>query len=314
MSSESSALEVCPSPAASRERPIDVSLGIFAYNEERLIRRVVDAFLSQRLESARLKEVVVDASGSWDRTVSIVRSIAARHPIVELRYVPQRLGKSHAINSFLERASGDALVIAAGDAIPNDTVVETLTRTLAANSACGMAGPRPMPHLDLDDAVARMHCVLWELHHSVALQSPKLGEVVAFRRGLVSHLPPAVFCDEVVLEAAVLAAGQEIRYVPEVTVENFPPRTLPELYRQRRRIHCQHVSAKQLLGYAPSTFRLTRVLPVALRHVAERPRDITAVAALSALELVARAHGRLDYARGQRYASWSPVARPSLEQ
>jgi cellulose synthase/poly-beta-1,6-N-acetylglucosamine synthase-like glycosyltransferase len=305
----------CPAATAGGEvaSRTKVSVGIFAYNEEPLIERVLDAFLAQRLDSTEIVEIAVDTSGSTDRTTEIASAAAERSPLVRVRDGGRREGKAAAIGRFVAAAGGDALVIASGDTVAAPDVVERLVHALARDPACGMAGPRPIPRRVEHGLVAGMNTVLWELHHRVSLRSPKLSEVVAVRRTSIGELSTLAYCDEVVLEAAVRRSGGHLRYVPEATVENFGPQTLRAFYNQRRRIHCQHLGASRLLGYAPATFRLARVFPEVIRHARREPTSTRTLLALGTLELVARAHGFVDFRRGRDYRRWSPVPRPRLD-
>ena len=79
---------------------LNLSLGIMAYNEEANIGRLLHALLSQRLTRAILKEIIVVASGSSDKTINIVRDFMNKDSRISLFIQPKRMGKASAVNLF----------------------------------------------------------------------------------------------------------------------------------------------------------------------------------------------------------------------
>jgi cellulose synthase/poly-beta-1,6-N-acetylglucosamine synthase-like glycosyltransferase len=289
--------------------PVGVSVGIFAYNEEALIGHALHSFLHQQLRRVRIREMVVSSSGSTDQTSLIARRVAETVPILRVVDGPRRLGKLAAIAEFTRIATEEFVIIAAGDTVPAPDLVERLVRTLIDEPGCGMSGPRPVPAPQDGRLVHRLNAVLWDLHHVVALRAPKLSEILAIRRDLVLAIPQTAFCDEVVLESAVISKGAHLRYVPEAVVENFSPLLLSQFYGQRRRIHCQHLRAARALRYRASTFRLWSLVSPVASYVQSNPRELIHTTLVTAFEIAARIHGRIDHWRGLGYREWEPVRR-----
>lgn len=286
-----------------------VTVGIFAHNEQATIRHVVEGFLAQKVSSALLCEVVVVCCGCTDSTVSIVREIAAREPQVRLLVRPHREGKIAAINEFLDDVDTDLLVLSSADVVPATDAVDLLLSPFTADDLCMMTGPRVLVAANSSRrrAVDHLHDMLWTLHHAVSMRRPKLGELVAIRREVLRHrLPAGIHCDEALLESMVIDQGGRLGYVSEALVYNFPPTSIGELYRQRRRIAAQHRALKRLQGYSPSTTEFQLVVH-ALRTVPWR--RLPHALALAALEATARVHGHWDNHCGRSYRLWR-VARP----
>lgn len=282
-----------------------VSVGIFAHNEEDTIGPAIEGFLAQRTEVAEIAEILVVSCASTDRTVDRATRIALSNDVVRVIARPRREGKIAAINEFLAVAQGEVFVLASADVMVADDVVELFVRTFAADPDCAMVGPRVVPDLGGGTPlVARLHELLWHLHHHVALRRPKLGEVVAVRAAFVADgLGDLAHCDEVVLEAIVTRRAGRLVYVPDAVVVNYPPARLRDLYAQRRRIACQHRGARRLLGYRPATSAIARGFVTGLR-----PRW-PLLFALAVLEVIARCHGRIDAAVGKRYRAWRSAER-----
>lgn len=291
---------------------LPVSVAVLAHNEAALIERVTRAYLAQQTQVADIVEIVIMSCGCTDGTDARAARLAAGNP--RLRHVrrAERSGKLSAIAAFAAEARGQVLVLAAADALPAVDAVDQLVTPFLYDAACGMTGPQVRAATPTLTPTAWLHAGLWRLHHELALDAPKLGEVVAVRaRHLRQELPSGVHCDEVVLEARVCAEGARLCYVPQAVVRNFAPAGLDELFQQRRRIACQHQAARRYLHYRPASSRLPLVLAGIGRTLRRRPRAVGVLAALAAVEALARIAGWLDFQRGRRYRTWTPTARPA---
>jgi glycosyltransferase involved in cell wall biosynthesis len=284
-------------------------VGIFAYNEEAAIQRVVGGFLGQKVSTTVLCDVFVVCCGCTDETVPIVRRMAALDPRLRLVVRSRREGKIAAINEFLQLADADFLVLSSGDVVPAQDVVELLAAPMSANTHCMMTGPRvlTMAKASPRGVVDDLHDALWTLHHAVAMRRPKLGETVAIRRDVLEdRLPGGVHCDEALMESIVAEHGGRLGYVPEALVYNFAPANVGDLYRQRRRVAAQHEALRRARGYRPSTSD-PQLIAGALRRVPWTRFPLLCF--LAVLEGTARLHGLWDINRGRSYRLWS-VARP----
>ncbi len=272
---------------------LTVSIGVMAYNEARNIGRLLEALSSQMLSEARIARIVVVSSGSTDATNDIVADWARRDARVELVRQANREGKSAAINVFLKRAEGDVFVLESGDTIPAPDCVERLVAPFQ-DPAVGMTGARPVP---VDDPARFMGFVvhmLWRLHHELALVSPKLGEMVAFR-SFVRSIPPESAVDEASIEAIVTEAGGKLRYVPEAVVWNKGASSVRDFLKQRRRIYAGHLWLSKFQNYDVSTRHVGGIATVLLRDLDRRPRALLWTAGGVLLETVGRALGTFDF-------------------
>jgi cellulose synthase/poly-beta-1,6-N-acetylglucosamine synthase-like glycosyltransferase len=237
-----------------------LSVGIFCHNEEKTIGKSIDAFLLPLPPGMEVAEIFVVCCACTDGTVGIATERTLVDPRVRVIERAQREGKVVAINTFLQLAKGEIFIISGGDILPRPHLVERLVEPLHTDPGCTMTGGQVVTSESRHRA-GRLHTLLWRLHHEVACRAPKLGESIAVRRkALPSQLPSGVNCDEVLIEAIVLAGGGRLTYVPEARVQNYPPDNLSQLYNQRRRIACQHLSARQVLHYRPSTEHPSRVI------------------------------------------------------
>ncbi len=285
---------------------LDLSMGIMAFNEAANIGRLLERVGGQALERGHLREIFVVASGCTDRTTEIVQDCAARNPRIRLLVQEQRGGKASAVNLFLHHASGEVLILESGDTLPEEGALDSLVAPFD-DPEVGMTGGRPIP-VDRPDTFPG-HCthLLWSLHHTIALEMPKLGELVAFRR-LVRHIPEDTAVDEASIEAVVRAAGLRLQYVPGAVVRNKGPDTVRDLVRQRRRIAAGHQHLRGR-GYQVSTRSPLRILRVMARHIRHQPARPVWTAGAVLLEGWSRLLGTWDlWVRKQNPVIWD-VAR-----
>jgi len=271
----------------------ELSLGIMAYNEEANIGRLLEAVFRQRLEGFHLAEVFVVASGCTDRTEEITRRFAESEGRLRLLVQARREGKASAINLFLAQAAGEVLILESGDTLPAEG---TLGRLVApfADPRVGMTGARPVPVNPRDTFLGFAVHFQWAMHHQVALHTPKLGELVAFRR-LFAEIPVETAVDEASIEALVTRAGYRLVYAPEALVLNKGPETIADFLRQRRRIAAGHRCLLHREGYEVSTHRLSASLRALVACRPRGPRETIWTAGVIALEGVGRLLGGFDH-------------------
>ncbi|HET9480595.1 MAG TPA: glycosyltransferase [Candidatus Polarisedimenticolia bacterium] len=282
---------------ARDDQALRCAVGVMAYNEERNLGRLLEALRTQELSRCRIDSIIVVASGCTDRTEPIAEQAASVDSRVHLIRQARREGKSSAINLFLKtaRASGvDVCVLQSGDTLPEAGTIEALVRPMAEDPGIGMTGAHVVPVNSEGTLLGRIVRVLWKLHHRLAMEVPKMGELIAFRN-LIASIPEDSAVDEVSVESAITRAGLALRYAPDAIVLNKGPETVSDFLKQRRRIHAGHLDVKRKAGYAPSTMSLPRVARVFAAEVAASPSSAPAAAGAAALEAVGRALGAWDF-------------------
>src|SRR5262249_12939300 len=139
-------------------------------------------------------------------------------------------------------------------------VVEKIVACFEENPHVGMVGVRPMPDNEKNGIVSRMVHVLWELHHRVALDYPKMGELVAFRGALVDRVSELSVVDEASVEDIVRSKGFDLAYIGDAIVTNHGPEKLEEYFEQRRRIARGHYWLDFAFGYKVATMQPATLL------------------------------------------------------
>lgn len=280
------------------------SVGIIIHNEERNVGRLLVSLDEAFRADPRLERVVVVSSASTDRSDEIVRAAAQRWPIVRLIVESQRRGKASAINLFLAAArSSKICVLMSGDVLPKPGALPKLLDAFV-DPRVGMVAGRPVPVAGSGGLATRLARMQWDLHHEVSLQSPKLGEVVAFRN-VVAELPADTAVDEAALESLLTERGFRLAYVPDAIIFNKGPDTIGDFLKQRRRIAAGHMHLRATRRYAVATSKSGPVLGATLGLLRREPSRVGTAAATAALEVVGRYLGWWDYrVRGKNPYVW----------
>jgi biofilm PGA synthesis N-glycosyltransferase PgaC len=288
-------------------RPLTCSVGIMAYNEEANIAIAIDAILRQQPATVQIKELIVVASGCTDATASIVAKIAESDRRIRLIVQERREGKASAINLFIAAARSPVLLMCGADVMVKEGTLERLL-THFRDPSVGMVGGHPIPVNDDRTFLGHAVHLLWRLHDRLARQSPKLGEIVAFRN-VVPSIPLETAVDEISIEALVTQMAYRLVYEPEAIVYNHGPTTVRDFLRQRRRIYAGHLRVRKEQSYSATSMSVWRALRALLGSGSFRtPRAAWRTLCTVALEATARVLGRYDFMRRQPHQVWEVVA------
>jgi hypothetical protein len=110
---------------------------------------------------------------------------------------------------------------------------------------------------------------------------PKLNaELFSFKRESIDLLPRTVIHDDAFIHSMLIRKSCHILYEPRAVVFNSAPKTLREFYGQRKKNVIGNIQlGREFKEFPPHGLRLRSLI-------------------LMSLELLANAHGRLDYVRG----------------
>jgi len=291
----------------SQTDKIRCSVGITAHNEEANIGRLLEAMLNQRLDQVEISEIIVVASGCTDSTCDIVRGFATKEPRIKLLTQDEREGKVSAVNLFLKHAHEEICVLESGDTLPGEDSVENLV-SIFRDPQLGMAGAHKVPVNVPDHVIGYLSHLRLTLEHSLCLEIPRLGEMIAFRK-VFDQIPPDVAMDEAFVEALMIDRGLQVRYAPDAMVYNMGPETFSDFVRQRRRNYAGHLHLKHKYGYRVSSLDNVRVARLALGEawgaISRTVRLLYILTALAAIEIYSRVLGSYDYyVKGDKHVVW----------
>ena len=289
--------------------PIGISIGICAYNEEGIIERSIRSIYDQRLDGIEVREVLVVSSGSTDRTDEIVRSLMTEFDNIVFLPQERREGKNSAINLYLDNMTSDiAVMLNADNLFACEDSLQRLVEPFR-DPEVGMVGGHPIPTNDPSDKVGFASRMLWAMHHNVAMISPKIGELVAFR-DIGTRLRTDLQSDEDIIRMNLEKAGYRIVYAPDATIYNRGPETEEDFLKQRVRVNIGEITMRELYGddYQVSSWDnkvLIRAYFQTMRDLGFHPLKMLY---MTRLELRARRMAKEHVARGDDNMScWDPV-------
>lgn len=234
---------------------MDVSLGIFTYNEEKVIGRVVESAINQKTNSIKINEIIVVSSACKDNTNNIIKELAKKDSRVRLIDQKEREGKASAINLFLKEAKGDVFILQSGDVILEKDSIENLCTPFIENKKLGFTAANPIPKNDKNTFLGNhIH-----LHWFISNNLPRYGEVVAFRN-FIKEIDPKTAVDEAYIEMVIKAKGYTMKHIPSAIVYNRGPDNFKDLMKQRRRIYVGHALLKKYDNYSVESFKAFKMI------------------------------------------------------
>jgi poly-beta-1,6-N-acetyl-D-glucosamine synthase len=279
-----------------KQLKIYCSIGVCVYNEEKNIGNLLKSIIKQKLTNVVISEIIVIASGSIDHTQEIVMTFCRKDKRIKLIKQQFRQGKASAVNLFINKAKTNILVLCGGDLLLPVNVIERLVSKFA-DPEVGMAGCHPVPVNNIESTFCGFagH-LLWELHHRIALQKPKMGEMVAFRK-IFKRIPENSSVDEPNIEPLIRCQGYKIQYVPEAEIYNKAPTKISDFIKQRRRIYNGLLFLKYEQGYEVATLSNMTILIALFSFIKENPKPkyILYTPGVILLEAYSRFLGWWDY-------------------
>ncbi len=211
-----SRLAAAPRPADPAEWP-RVSFVIAAYNEERVIDWKLRNTLSLDYPQDRL-EVIVASDGSNDRTAEIARSFSAQG-VISL-HVPERRGKTAALNRAVRSASGEIIVFSDANNEFSPDAIRLLVRHFSDPRVGGVCGAKRIkPAADRESSAG--DGLFWRYESVIKVAESRLGtinnadgEIFALRRALYREVPEHIINDDAEITLDLIEQGRRILYEP----------------------------------------------------------------------------------------------------
>lgn len=251
---------------------MSITVGICAYNEEKNIGELLRLLSSQKNNGTYIKEIMVVSSACTDKTDEIVNKFVMKDSRIKHIIQKEREGKASAVNVILKNATSDIIILASADILILEETIDKLVAPFL-DKTIGMTGGHPIPVDGKSTFIGYSVNLIWELHHELALKTPKLGEIVAFRN-IVEKIPVDTAVDEASIEAIIRKKGLNLCYTPGAIVRNKGPSTIGDFILQRRRIYAGHLHLKDMSGYTPSSMSMFNTIGLVIGNT---PLDLKTV-------------------------------------
>lgn len=214
---------------------IEISVIITAYREAATLGAAIEAILPQLPLDAELLIVCPDPE-----TSAVAEDYAARYINVRHLVDPQR-GKPTALLLGLRAAAGELVVLSDGDVRVAEGALAPLL-TPFAEAQVGAVTGRPLSTNSRQNKLGYWSHFLTDSAHQLRRQRDQAGEFLlcsgylfAFRRALITELPPDALAEDAVISHRIAQQGYRIRYAPEAHVWVNYPTTYADWLRQKVR-------------------------------------------------------------------------------
>ncbi|MCO6041818.1 glycosyltransferase [Thermococcus alcaliphilus] len=210
-----------------------VSILIPAYNEGETIAESIKSALSQDYPDF---EVIVIDDGSEDNTFEKATSL--KDPRVRV-FKKTHEGKARALNFGLSKAKGEIIVTTDADSILSPNALKSLVERFYSPEVVGVGGQvRVLGESFLERAQDVEHLRIAMFRRAKELEDLSVapGPLSAFRREALKQI--GGFIESEVEDYATtkeLKKLGKVLYAPKARVYTRMPKTLPELWRQRKR-------------------------------------------------------------------------------
>lgn len=231
--------KIRPRPHRRAECKARVSLIISAYNEEKVIAKKIENSLA--LDQNDL-EIIVNSEGSTDRTAEIVAGFTNRG--ITAMHMPERRGKSAALNDAVTRATSEILVFSDANVFYDAGAIAALTPNFADPEVGIVTGRKTVrPTQDATGNAAEEEGLYWKYENGIKFLESSLGstiavhgEMLAIRRHLFEAIPAGVVNDDAYLALRVLGAGYRVIFERNALCWEAPSQSLADDAKRRRRI------------------------------------------------------------------------------
>lgn len=225
-----------------------------AYEEEETIGEALQRIVEQISRDAY--EVLVVAGGR-DQTLEIVKSFAKKHPeLIRVFEEKERRGKPAAVNTIVENARGEIVVLTDGDVFLEEGSIEALVSAFN-DERVGLACGRPVPLNDRNSLFGFWAHYLYQVAHETRLEKSSAkkpfsptGYLLAVRKEAFSPIPSEALADDAYLGMIVSRKGYLLKYEPRAKVLVRFPETISDFVRQKRRTFGGFVQIKGAFGQA----------------------------------------------------------------
>ena len=169
-------------------KKLSVTIGIPAYNEAANISDLLQSLLLQKQKGFVVSEIIVNSDASTDKTVTIVKNLQKKYPIITVISNKNRRGKYFRVNQLLHRCTGDILILLDADIIPvGDEFISKLVEAIVSDPRAKMIAAHNIllcPRSFIGKAICA-NFTLWDI---IRLSIPKYDHAANFY-GTASALP-----------------------------------------------------------------------------------------------------------------------------
>lgn len=224
-------------PALTPEQFPTVTLIIPAYNEQSSLPDKI-ANLREIVYPRERFEVVFVSDGSTDRTNELLRAL--EQPGIKVVRLPERRGKSHALNVAVQSAEHEILVFSDASTLFAPDAVRNLVRHFSDPKVGVVCGALRFRHTEESRQTEGLY---WSYEAMLRLMEARLGAtltasgaIYALRRAAYCPLAPETIIEDFVIPMNARKLGYRVLYDPEALGTEFAASTVAGEFTRRVRL------------------------------------------------------------------------------
>lgn len=227
-------------------KPISITIGIPAHNEENTIGNLLSSLLSQKRDSYVVNDIIVTCDGCTDNTAEVVEKF--KHN-VKLINDGKRLGQAGRLNQFFASSNSEVFVTFDADVVlEHDNVLNYLIEPFR-NGEIGIVGGNPIPYKG--NNILEKSLTAWLKIWYYTRAEYNRGQNIHNHNGKASavrvaackdiRIPADIYANDDYLYLSIVRSGYKFCFAPKARVLYSIPATLKDYFLQNSRF----ISLKQ---------------------------------------------------------------------
>lgn len=215
-----------------------VALVVAAYNEEDYIEEKIQNSLALNYPKTLL-EIIFVTDGSTDRTNEII----ARYPFVKLLHLPERKGKSAAMNRSIAHIESPFIVFCDANTLLNENCILEIVKHYQDPKVGGVAGEKKILQKGINTAAATGEGLYWKYESFLKKLDSDLysavgaaGELFSVRKELFEPAPAGTIIEDFVQSLKICTKGYVLRYEPNAYAAEAPSASIKDEMKRKVRI------------------------------------------------------------------------------
>jgi cellulose synthase/poly-beta-1,6-N-acetylglucosamine synthase-like glycosyltransferase len=214
-----------------------VTLIIPAYNEEECLPAKICNVLQMDYPADKL-EVIFVSDGSTDGTNPILNAL--QHPGIRTILLPERMGKSNALNIAVSQARNEILILSDASTIFSPDAIQKLARHFSNSNVGAVCGA-----LEFQRTTESLHTegVFWNFEGMLRLMEARIGATLtasgalyALRKSAFRPLSNRTVIEDFVIPMNARRLGYSVLYDPEATGVEFAANSVTGEFTRRVRL------------------------------------------------------------------------------
>lgn len=215
-----------------------VTLLVCAYNEQDVVDMKMENIRQSDYPKDKLHVMWV-TDGSNDNT----NALLSRYPEADVRFLPERRGKTAAINRAMTLTDTDIVIMTDANTMTNAGAIREIVRLFQDPTVGCVAGEKRVMARTAGQAVAEGEGLYWKYESTLKRWDNELysamgaaGELCAIRHELFENIPEDTLLDDFIISMKMVGRGYRIAYTSEAYAMEYGSADMEEESKRKRRI------------------------------------------------------------------------------